>query len=65
MDSRAVQREDYRNLARGGVDNIADDHCPTKLPIGNDRGRTQRITCKHCSNIGAHGGTKQDRKKKD
>ena len=58
MDSRAVYREAYCNLARGGVDNLANSHCPTKLPIGNDRRRTQRITCKHCSNIGVHDGTK-------
>ena len=64
MDSRAIQREAYRTLARGGAENRANGHCCVNLPIGSDRGRSKRLACRHCLNIGAHGGAKQEREKK-
>ena len=65
MDTRDVQREAYRTLARGGAENRANGHCCVNLPIGSDRGRSKRLACRHCSNIDAHGGTKHERKKRD
>jgi len=49
MDSREVQIEGYRALARGGSDNAAHGHSIVNLPIGSNRGRSQRLVCKHCS----------------
>ena len=65
MDSREVQIEGYRGLARGGADNAQNGHSIVCLPIGSDRGRCQRRVCKHCSDIGAHKGSRSNRKKRE
>ena len=64
MDFREIQQQVNHNLAREGAANRANGHIFIKLQIGNDRGRTQRLVCQLCSNIGAHRGTNNVRKKR-
>jgi len=60
-----IQILDSQGLARGGPNNATNDHTFVKLPVRSDRGRRQRLVCKHCSNIGAHSGSKMERKKRE
>jgi len=60
-----LQILDSQGLASGGPNTTTNDHTFVKLPVGSDRGRTQRLVCKHCSNIGAHSGGRMERKKRE